>query len=95
MYEFMIKFDFYQFFSSFCPIFREKNPLMGFGTEKFGPLSPNTPDFPYPKGSPGGNDTHEMCMNELEKCMNFSKNLDFTLPTSIGGFRGPCISQGP
>jgi hypothetical protein len=27
--------------------------------------------------------------------MNFSKNLDFTLPTSIGGFRGPCISQGP
>jgi hypothetical protein len=25
MYEFMIKFDFYQTFSSFCPIFREKN----------------------------------------------------------------------
>jgi hypothetical protein len=62
---------------------------MGFRTEKFGPPSPNTPDFPSPKGSPGGNDTHETCMNELEKCMNFSKNLDFTLPTSIGGFRGP------
>jgi hypothetical protein len=28
-------------------------------------------------------------MNELEKCMNFYKNLDFALPTSIGGFRGP------
>jgi hypothetical protein len=27
MYEFMIKFDFYPiFFSSFCPIFREKTP---------------------------------------------------------------------
>jgi hypothetical protein len=26
MYEFMIKFDFYQFFLSFCPIFREKTP---------------------------------------------------------------------
>jgi hypothetical protein len=62
---------------------------MGFRTEKFGPPSPNTPDFPYPKGSPGGNDTHETCMNELEKCMNFPKNLDFTLPTSIEGFQGP------
>jgi hypothetical protein len=28
-------------------------------------------------------------MNKREKCMNFCKNPDFTLPTSIGGFRGP------
>jgi hypothetical protein len=65
---------------------------MGFRTEKFGPASPNTPDFPYCKGFPGGNDTHETCMNELEKCINFSKNLYFTLLTSIGGFRGPSIA---
>jgi hypothetical protein len=65
---------------------------MSFRTEKSGPLSPNTPDFPNPEGSPGGNDTHEMCMNELEKCMNISKNLDFTLPTSIGGFWGPALT---
>jgi hypothetical protein len=33
-------------------------------------------------------------MNEREKCMNFCKNPDFTLPTSIGGFWGPlCLVQ--
>jgi hypothetical protein len=63
--------------------------LTGFRNEKFEPPSPNNPNLPYPKHSPKGNGTPEMCMNELEKCMNFGKNLDLTLLTSIGGFQGP------
>jgi hypothetical protein len=89
MYEFMIKFDFYQKKLSFCPIFREKKCLMSFRTEKFGPLSPNIPDFPDPKGSPGGNDTHETCMNEFEKCIyEFFQKTGFYITHLYSGFPG-------
>jgi hypothetical protein len=46
MYEFAITHDFYPTFSSFSPIFREKNPQMGLRREKIGPPSPNNPDLP-------------------------------------------------
>jgi hypothetical protein len=45
MYEFGITHDFAPIFSSFSPIFCKKNQ-MGLKSEKFGPPSPNNPDFP-------------------------------------------------
>ncbi|PLW44710.1 hypothetical protein PCASD_05836 [Puccinia coronata f. sp. avenae] len=33
--------------------------------------------------------TPENGMNAFQKCMNFGEILEFTLPTSIGGFQGP------
>jgi hypothetical protein len=44
--SFTIKHDFYQLFSSFSPISREKKTIMGLRSEKYGPPSPNSPDFP-------------------------------------------------
>jgi hypothetical protein len=62
---------FNQFLFHLLALFSTKKPMTGFSSEKFGPPLLDTPDLPNPESSPGGNVTHETCMNEVEKCIKF------------------------
>jgi hypothetical protein len=51
------------------------------------PLNPQV--YPPPNPPLGGKGRPKMCMNGLQKYMNFGKIRDFRLPTSVGVFLGP------
>jgi hypothetical protein len=83
---------FTQFFHLLA-LFSVKNPQTGLRSEKIGPPSPNNPDFPQPRGSPGGKCYSWNVCEWVWKMYEFLQKPGFYITHLYRGFPGSCHNR--